>query len=59
VLFRDWLRVNAADRDLYAAAKRELALQRWADMNDYADAKSPVIAGITERARAWRAARQA
>jgi GrpB-like predicted nucleotidyltransferase (UPF0157 family) len=25
LLFRDWLRANAADRDYYAATKRELA----------------------------------
>jgi GrpB-like predicted nucleotidyltransferase (UPF0157 family) len=52
---RDWLRVDAQDRELYAATKRRLARQRWADMNDYADAKTDVIAAILARARAWRA----
>jgi GrpB-like predicted nucleotidyltransferase (UPF0157 family) len=52
---RDWLRVDAQDRELYAATKRQLARQQWADMNDYADAKTDVIAAILTRARAWRA----
>ncbi len=30
---RDWLRVDAADRELYAMAKRRLAQQPWRDMN--------------------------
>jgi GrpB-like predicted nucleotidyltransferase (UPF0157 family) len=51
---RDWLRVAAADRDLYAAAKRQLAQQQWTDMNDYADAKTDVITEILARAKAWR-----
>ena len=29
LLFRDWLRANAADRELYANAKRELAARDW------------------------------
>lgn len=53
LLFRDWLRVNDADRDRYEAVKRELATKSWRDMNDYADAKSPVIIDITARAEAW------
>lgn len=56
LVFRDWLRTDAGDRDRYAAVKRELAEQEWGDMNDYADAKSPVITAITERAEAWAAA---
>ncbi|MGZ4675294.1 MAG: GrpB family protein [Acidimicrobiia bacterium] len=55
LLFRDWLRVSEEDRDLYAATKRELATRDWDDMNDYADAKSPIIASITARAEAWAA----
>jgi GrpB-like predicted nucleotidyltransferase (UPF0157 family) len=51
---RDRLRESAADRELYAATKRELARREWADMNDYADAKSAVIAEILARARADR-----
>jgi len=52
---RDWLRVDAEDRELYAATKRMLARQPWDDMNDYADAKTDVISDILARARAWRA----
>jgi GrpB-like predicted nucleotidyltransferase (UPF0157 family) len=48
---RDHLRRSAADRELYAATKRELARRQWADVNDYADAKSDVITGILARAR--------
>ncbi len=53
LLFRDWLRENDTDRDRYEAVKRELATKTWRDMNDYADAKSPVIVDITARAEAW------
>jgi GrpB-like predicted nucleotidyltransferase (UPF0157 family) len=52
---RDWLRVDAEDRELYAATKRMLARQQWSDMNDYADAKTEVISDVLTRARAWRA----
>lgn len=52
---RDWLRVDAQDRDLYAATKRMLARRRWNDMNDYADAKTEVVHDLLARARAWRA----
>jgi len=51
---RDWLRRSAQDRALYARTKRALATRQWADMNDYADAKSDVIAAILGRARVWR-----
>jgi GrpB-like predicted nucleotidyltransferase (UPF0157 family) len=44
--FRDRLRVDTADRDRYAAAKRLLAGRVWPDMNYYADAKSPIIEDI-------------
>ncbi|MCW3014506.1 MAG: hypothetical protein JWO02_1598 [Solirubrobacterales bacterium] len=53
LLFRDWLQHSAEDRDLYAAAKRELARRDWPDMNAYAAAKSTVISEITARAQAW------
>jgi GrpB-like predicted nucleotidyltransferase (UPF0157 family) len=52
---RDRLRVDAEDRELYAATKRTLARQQWHDMNDYADAKSDVISAMLARARAWHA----
>jgi GrpB-like predicted nucleotidyltransferase (UPF0157 family) len=51
---RDWLRVNSDDRENYAAVKRELAKQKWTDMNHYADDKSDMISEILARARAWR-----
>jgi GrpB-like predicted nucleotidyltransferase (UPF0157 family) len=53
VLFRDWLRVDEADRVRYEETKRDLARRRWRDTNYYADAKSPVIAEIMGRARSW------
>lgn len=52
LLFRDWLRVNAADRELYATAKRELATRDWKYMQQYADAKSAVVQEIMARAEA-------
>jgi GrpB-like predicted nucleotidyltransferase (UPF0157 family) len=50
--FRDHLRASAADRELYAATKRELAAHEWKYMQQYADAKHPVIAEIMARATA-------
>lgn len=50
VAFRDRLRADDADRDLYAATKRTLAQREWADINYYAEAKGPVIREILERA---------
>ena len=50
LLFRDHLRRNAHDRRRYEAAKRELATRQWRDMNYYAAAKGPVIAGILRNA---------
>ncbi|PYI64241.1 hypothetical protein CVV68_22440 [Arthrobacter livingstonensis] len=54
VAFRDWLRVDEADRALYATTKKKLAEQRWDDMNYYAEAKSDVVSMILSRARTWR-----
>ena len=51
LLFRDRLRSNAADRELYERAKRELARQRWKYVQNYADAKSEVVEAIIARAR--------
>lgn len=48
--FRDWLRSNAKDRDLYERTKRDLAEKEWADVQDYADAKTAVIEEILARA---------
>ena len=52
LLFRDWLRTHALDRDLYARTKLSLAAKQWNDVQDYADAKSAVIGEIIARARA-------
>lgn len=54
LLFRDRLRTDAADRELYAQTKRALIAQGFDDMNAYSDAKTDVIAAIMRRARAAR-----
>jgi len=54
LLFRDHLRAHPEDRDLYERTKRALIAQDWADMNDYADAKTGVVTEIKERARSSR-----
>ena len=50
--FRDWLRANDADRDIYARAKRGLAPRVWRHVQHYADAQTPVIQEIMDRANA-------
>jgi GrpB-like predicted nucleotidyltransferase (UPF0157 family) len=50
LLFRDWLRTNDADRDLYARTKRELGSQEWKYVQNYADAKTAVVEQILSRA---------
>lgn len=52
LMFRDWLRANAADRELYARTKLALAQKEWRHVQDYADAKTVVIEEILARARA-------
>jgi len=54
LLFRDWLRNNAADRDLYARAKLDLARQKWKYVQNYADAKTVIVEEIIARALAGR-----
>jgi GrpB-like predicted nucleotidyltransferase (UPF0157 family) len=49
LVFRDRLRASAADRERYAAVKRELAQREWRDINYYAEAKGPVIREILAR----------
>jgi len=51
LLFRDWLRAHAADRDVYARTKLALARKEWRHVQDYADAKTAVIEEILGRAR--------
>lgn len=56
LLFRNWLRANTADRELYERAKRDLARQDWKHMQNYADAKTAVVEEILARAQAAAAA---
>lgn len=51
VLLREWLRSHPKDRALYEHVKRVLAQREWCEQNDYAQAKSPVVASILRRAR--------
>ena len=48
--FRDWLRQNDDDRDLYERSKRELAQKTWKYVQNYADAKTAVVEEILVRA---------
>ena len=48
--FRDRLRSDERDRELYARTKRVLAGQRWRHVQHYAEAKSEVVLQILERA---------
>jgi GrpB-like predicted nucleotidyltransferase (UPF0157 family) len=50
VLFRDWLRGSAADRQLYADVKRDLAKRDWKYTQQYADAKTEIVREIMSRA---------
>jgi GrpB-like predicted nucleotidyltransferase (UPF0157 family) len=51
LMFRDWLRTSAADRELYARTKLALAEKEWGCVQDYADAKTAVVEEIIARAR--------
>ena len=48
--FRDHLRADPGDRELYERTKRELAARRWKYVQHYANAKSEVVAEIMKRA---------
>jgi GrpB-like predicted nucleotidyltransferase (UPF0157 family) len=50
LLFRDWLRNNPVDRDLYARAKLALTEKGWNEVQEYADAKTEIINEIIARA---------
>jgi GrpB-like predicted nucleotidyltransferase (UPF0157 family) len=52
VAFRDWLRAHDDDRLLYERTKRDLAVRTWRHVQNYADAKSAVVAEIMARALA-------
>lgn len=49
VRFRNRLRVNEEDRDLYGSTKRRLATLSWESMDAYSEAKTEVIEGILAR----------
>lgn len=48
--FRNWLRSNEKDRLKYELAKQKLAAQQWLTVQEYADAKTPVITEIKKHA---------
>lgn len=48
--FRDRLRTDPADRQLYEQTKTELAARTWRHVQHYADAKSEVVQAILGRA---------
>lgn len=50
--FRDRLRNNPVDRELYARAKQALAQRRWQYVAEYADAKTEIVEAILTRAGA-------
>jgi len=50
LMFRNWLRSHADDRDRYASAKLALAQQEWKHVQNYADAKTAVVEEIMARA---------
>jgi GrpB-like predicted nucleotidyltransferase (UPF0157 family) len=52
LLFREWLRAHPTDRELYEKTKRTLAARTWKYTQNYADAKSEVVAQILARAKA-------
>jgi GrpB-like predicted nucleotidyltransferase (UPF0157 family) len=55
LIFRDRLRSDPADRDLYARTKLELVRREWKYVQNYADAKTGVVEEIIARARSARA----
>jgi GrpB-like predicted nucleotidyltransferase (UPF0157 family) len=50
--FRDRLRVSGSDREFYAQTKLDLAQRTWRHVQQYADAKTAVVAAIIDRATA-------
>jgi dephospho-CoA kinase len=52
-LFRDWLRAQPAEREVYAALKRQLA-EEHALREDYAEAKEPWFSEVAwPRMQEW------
>ncbi len=54
LVFRDWLRSHPDDRALYEYVKRRLVERPWETSNQYADAKTAVVATIMRRANGRR-----
>jgi GrpB-like predicted nucleotidyltransferase (UPF0157 family) len=54
VAFRNHLRTDEDERRLYEATKRKLAARAWVYVQDYADAKTEIVAAIVTRALAER-----
>ena len=51
LLFRDYLRENRRVAARYASLKKELAEREWADVNEYAEAKTEFIRKMEREAR--------
>ena len=49
LFFRDYLRMNKADRDKYSALKQELSTHDWKDVDEYANAKTSFIKSIVSK----------
>lgn len=54
LLFRNHLRQHPSDKKLYQEFKESLAQQEWADINDYAAAKTGFIRRMEKKARGYR-----
>lgn len=54
LLFRDFLRAHPQWAQVYADAKRKLAVTHSDDRVAYTDAKTPLIAELTGKARVWK-----
>jgi GrpB-like predicted nucleotidyltransferase (UPF0157 family) len=54
LLFRDYLRAHPETAHAYETLKRQLAEEFGSDRIGYPEAKSDFVAGVLERARAWR-----
>jgi GrpB-like predicted nucleotidyltransferase (UPF0157 family) len=50
LIFRERLRTNQADRELYERTKRDLAKRVWKYVQNYADAKTTIVEEIIARA---------
>ncbi len=51
LLFRDFLRFDSETRIKYETLKRKLSTLNWADMNEYADAKTSFIEDVIKTAK--------